>query len=324
MTEKITSLTQEQIDAIPVHRDEWIGHGLSTEPANREAAEEGINNAYRLADLSPPEHIIWRDSPLEGAKTAQVLLGVEEGTKFKTTADLEEFLSTQEVDSSGNRNAVFGAVYGQHDAPRLGFLEFFIKYCGLDDPEFHKIDGLIQVAKNAGWWWPFQDICVISERPFSISRNNQNELHKEDGPAIEYPDGWGIYAWNGTRVPKDLILYGWDTSRILQEENTEIRRCAIEKMGWPTFVEQAGLTQVGESVPDPGNDPHMLTLYDVPEQIYDEPVRVLLCTNATENKDGTRNKFGLTVPASISDPVSAAAWTFGLNPTEYKELTNAS
>lgn len=44
--------------------------------------------------------------------------------------------------------------------------------------------------------------------------------------------------------------------------------------------------------------------------LYDEPVRVLLCTNGSVERDGTRRKFGLTIPASIDDPIHAAAWTF--------------
>jgi len=137
---------------------------------------------------------------------------------------------------------------------------------------------------------------------------------------MTYPDGWGIHAWHGTRVPADLIETGWDTDRILREPNAEVRRCAIERMGWPEFIAAAGLAQVGGAVPDPGNPGQRLALYDVPEQIYDEPVRVLVATNGTPERDGTRRTFGLTVPADITDPVAAAAWTYDLDAREYARL----
>ena len=55
----------------------------------------------------------------------------------------------------------------------------------------------------------------------------------------------------------------------------------------------------------------------MPQQIYGVPVRVLLCTNGSPERDGTRHRFGLTVPASVDNAVSAAAWTYNLSAEEY-------
>ena len=89
-------------------------------------------------------------------------------------------------------------------------------------------------------------------------------------------------------------------------------------MGWDQFIPTAGLTQVGDAVPDPGNPGHEIALYDVPERIYgDADVRVLLCTNGTRERDGSRRRFGLTVPADIADPLHAAAWGYDLTPEQY-------
>jgi hypothetical protein len=112
------------------------------------------------------------------------------------------------------------------------------------------------------------------------------------------------------------LLAGWDHKRILSEPNTEVRRAAIEVVGWDRFIVDAGLTSVHEA-PDPGNPGQRLALFDVPEQIYDAPVRVLLCTNGSPERDGARHRFGLTVPASIENAVSAAAWTYNLPANEY-------
>ena len=115
---------------------------------------------------------------------------------------------------------------------------------------------------------------------------------------------------------QDLIEGRWDTARILREYNAGIRRCAIERLGWDRFITDANACSSRPARAGPRQPRHMLALYDLPERIYDAPVRVLLCTNATPERDGQRRRFGLTVPASITDPVSAAAWTFGLGPTE--------
>ncbi len=41
-------------------------------------------------------------------------------------------------------------------------------------------------------------------------------------------------------------------------------------------------------------------------------------------RDGTRRAYGLTVPADISDPVHAAAWTFNIPSSTDRELARAT
>jgi hypothetical protein len=147
-----------------------------------------------------------------------------------------------------------------------------------------------------------------------------HRLHCEDGPAIAWRDGYALYYWHGVQVSRDLIEGRLSVGDILREPNAEVRRCAIERMGWADFVAQAGLRQIGVAVQDPGNPGHNLALYEVPERIYDEPVNVLLCTNGSAERDGTRRRFGLTCPASITDPVAAAAWGYDITPDEYRQL----
>jgi len=64
---KIEKLTDEQAARLPEVAAEWISHGMSTEPANRPAAEDGVRAAYRAAGLEPPRFMIWVGSPYAGA-----------------------------------------------------------------------------------------------------------------------------------------------------------------------------------------------------------------------------------------------------------------
>jgi hypothetical protein len=210
---------------------------------------------------------------------------------------------------------------GQHEAGWLSFYDYFRRACALD--ACVRLDGIMRVAQSSGWWWAQSGAVVLTERPTHLYRDAQTRLHHETGPALLYPDGFGIWAWHGTRVPKDLIDGRWSTQDILRHDNAEVRRCAIEKMGWDRFIVDAGLRQIGDTTADPGNPGHFLALYDVPERIYDQPIRVLLCDNATPERDGTRRRFGLTVPATVPDPIAAASWTFGLNPSDYAQLVHA-
>jgi hypothetical protein len=54
-------------------RDEWVAHALSTEPADRAAAEAGVRAAYRAAKLDPPRIVVWLGSPLAGVLGARFL-----------------------------------------------------------------------------------------------------------------------------------------------------------------------------------------------------------------------------------------------------------
>jgi hypothetical protein len=188
-------------------------------------------------------------------------------------------------------------------------------------PTSDRLDALTAAIDGLGWWWPMRDAAVLTDRPTALhleSNAGRVRLHCESGPAIGYADGYEFWAWHGVHVPADLIRTGWDAARILAEPNAEVRRCAIERMGWDKFVTAAGLQQVGETVPDPGNPGNDLSLYDVPERIYGTVgVRVLLCTNGTPDRDGTTRHYGLTVPAEIDNALDAAAWGYDLTPGEY-------
>jgi hypothetical protein len=158
--------------------------------------------------------------------------------------------------------ADYRAAYGQHDASWLAFHDMFRRHCSIRDAD--RLAGQMRTARSAGWWWPFQGAVVISDRPEALHRDGQARLHCEDGPAIRYRDGFAVWSWHGTRVPQDLIETGWDTDTILRHPNAEVRRCAIEHLGWDQFIIDAGLDRVGLTVPDPANAPYHLALYDGP------------------------------------------------------------
>ncbi len=173
-----------------------------------------------------------------------------------------------------------------------------------------------------GWWWALNDVAVLTRPPVALHKDRDGLLHSEDGPAMQYGDGFSIYAWHNTLVPADLIEFGWNPERIMNEPNTEVRRCAIERLGWDAYIEQAGLTPYA-SAPDPGNHGHDLQLYDIPNRLISDVAlrrRLLLCTNGSIERDGTRRRYGLLVPDRHKDPVAAAAELYGVPVEVYRDL----
>ncbi|MFC4111602.1 DUF6745 domain-containing protein [Nonomuraea zeae] len=181
-----------------------------------------------------------------------------------------------------------------------------------------QLDLWTTVARSSGWWWPADGVCVVSERPVVLRTeiagdDGEVRLHCADGPAVRYADGWDLHSWHGTRVPS-WVITNPSVQRIANEANVEVRRCAIERIGWSAYIEQAGLRLVA-TAPDPGNPGSELRLYDVRQG-----TRVLLAVNGSLERDGHRRRYGLTVPGFLNDPIEAAGWTYGLSAAQYSLL----
>jgi len=150
-------------------------------------------------------------------------------------------------------------------------------------------------------------------RPASSSRPTRRRAEK-----VAYSEGFSAYFWHGRVVPQWAVMEP-TVARIAAEQNVEVRRCAIEALGWARFTEEAGLKLVDEC-PDPGNQGQRLALYSVPGKVWGTAANVLVCTNGTVDLDGRRHTFGLLVPVTVRDALGAAAWGYGLTAAEYAGL----
>lgn len=54
-------------------RQRWLGYLYAAAPADRPLAEAGVRDMYRAAEMQPPDHILWLDSPAEAAWTVLLL-----------------------------------------------------------------------------------------------------------------------------------------------------------------------------------------------------------------------------------------------------------
>jgi hypothetical protein len=178
-------------------------------------------------------------------------------------------------------------------------------------------------AQAAGWWYPSMDFVLVSDRPQLVRTEPMapgapGRLHSATGPALVWADGWRLHFWHGTRVPA-WVVQRPTVEAITAEANVEVRRCGIEAMGWDTYIAASGL-RLADRAADPGNPGHELCLYDLPPAIWGEPARVLLAVNGSVERDGTRRRYGLPVPADVPDALAAAGWTYGLSAEQYARL----
>ena len=220
------------------------------------------------------------------------------------------------------------AFRGQHDASWIGYYDIRRRagFGGYASADLSELDAWAALARSAGWWWPGEGLCVMAERPVAVhteplvgSYHGELRLHRADGPAIAFADGFGVNVLHGTPVP-EWVLSGPTVDLIRTEPNIEVRRSAIERLGWEAYLRDAGMTLVA-SCPDPGNPGAELGLYDdMPGKDRGAAGRVLVVTNGTPEPDGHRRRYGISVPGNLENPIDAAAWTYGLTGELYATL----
>lgn len=279
----IDKLTPEQEVQLEVYYKRWLAVGLQTGPREHEKIEAALRKVYECGGCKPPQEFIWGCSPLATAKLVDEAAGK----------------------SAGGSSS---ACYGTHDASWLGFYSYMREVLGLVE-ETQELIGLMEAAEaGASWFWPFENICFVSELPSEIHMDEQGRLHCPTGPALSYGNDLEVYAWHDTLVPEDVIKAPekLTAERINKEPNAEIRRVLLERFGQDRFIVDSGLKPVHE---------------DETGQLFkaelegDEPLAMIRVVDATSKKP-----YWLRVPPTMKTAKEAVAWTFNLKPEDYHPI----
>lgn len=291
-------------------RDEWLAIGLSTSPTDKAGAYQGVCSAYEAAGLSPPKHQLWLASPLQGSIACAILSRVRTQIRDQNVQDRVGTQVWDQVWAQVGAQIWMTACYGLHDAEWLSSYDALIRL-GIDGPK--RLMGHMQVARCSGWWWPFSDTVIMTERPVVLVRDDRYRLHCETGPAISYSDGWGIWAWHGVRVPQQVIEAPQTLSanEITIERNSEIRRVMIERFGQERYIRESGAKLIHRD--DWGS------LWRA-ELNGDEDLVMVQVTNSTPEPDGTFKDYWLRVPPAMRRAHEAVAWTFEQKEDDYSPV----
>jgi hypothetical protein len=328
---KVKELTTKQIDLFPEFIKKWTDIGLCTLPANRKEAERGIITSYQIAGLDPPKKIVWCGSPVSQGLTRAILFNLKKteignsvrdsvgdsvwdsvwdsvrnsvgGSVWGSVWDsVRDSVRDSVGDSVGDsvRDSVWDSVgdsiYGQHDSDWLAFYDYFCEACGLSE-ETQKLTGLWQVAKSANWWLPHKNICWVSERHHILYKDDRGFLHCENGPALQYPDGWSIWAWHGVRVSQHIIEQPETitTHEIQKEQNEEVRRILIERMGWERWLRESHAKIIHRR-------------FNNRDQQWEELYTLNNSKRLLVSDPSTGRKYALGVPSEINTCQDAQNW----------------
>jgi hypothetical protein len=162
-------------------------------------------------------------------------------------------------------------------------------------------------ASGALLFWLHRGVHVIL-RP-RMWRDPEGELHREDGPAMAWEDGTGLYFWHGVRVSRQAIMNPETllAQEILAEPNVATRAALIERYGEKRLLREKGeiihVSQEG-----------ILYQLKLPGEWESRLVLEVTCPSTGE-------KAWLRVPPEMRQVHQAIAWTFGLQSHQYRPST---
>jgi len=333
---KIESLTPEQTDRLADYREKWIQIGLNTDPCNRPLAEKSIRAAYKNAALSPPRQIVWVNSPMGVLIAYAVLQGIGPQVRTQVWTQIGPQVRTQVRDQIGPQvldqvgalvldqvralvgdkvwNQVRDKVgsqiknfgYGAHDASWLGFYQFFDEVLGLEGCA--ALRPLATLAEHCGWWLPYENVAICSEKPAEIHLSDTKRLHRDGGPAIRFRDDWSVWALNGIRVSKQIAETPADRIPIrwwAEEENVEIRHELEKKIGTERILAECEGTCIHQDIVTVGGRDHAYAVLEL-TLANDDRRRLLDMTNPST---GETHKEWL--PPEIATVQEAITWRNG-------------
>lgn len=275
----ITELTQEQIDKLPYYVEKWTKINLSTAETDVDAVKPFILEQYKIAKLAEPKYFFKFRSPIESAHAIfmvdtlsefnddckdtkvytenQNLINIFNEMYSQYSGQYTEKDVTWNDDTKARMLSMVSQaytkynvndkllsyynsfLYGAHDASWLSFYDFFYEEFGLEC--IKDLVPLFEIAKRCGWWSAYSEAVFVQDLPSSVVINEQNSLHNENGPAVEYRDGHKIYCLEGYFFDELVIMdpHLITAEMIESEEDSEKRRIMLQRFGYEKYFQSA-------------------------------------------------------------------------------------
>lgn len=218
----LNELTDEQNHLMATIAAEYEQKALSGDDSyNPRKIKEGINFIYSLADLKEPEIVIC-SSPMHMTQEAQLQKG-------------------ETIDYLGCG----------YDSGWTAFYDFFQRI-GIEYDKEWKFDIWKEFILNSGVFATVlcENVAFVCIRPCTVKTNSNDDLHCENGPAIAWGDGYCEYALNGVWMTEELVMTPsnkLDSKIILREQNAEVRREIVRKIGAEKICKDLGADCINKS-----------------------------------------------------------------------------
>ncbi|WP_287994247.1 DUF6745 domain-containing protein [Acidiphilium sp.] len=304
---------------------EWLVAGRSTAPADFDAAEAAVTALYAAID-KPRPYFVRLSSPLAAELYLNLLC--KTWPELTKGGQLRGQLWDQLGDQLGGQlrgqlwDQLWDQLRGQLRGQLLSFMgtwfygawDFYwmwldggrrvgAKYGARENA---MLDAHITLCRSVGWWYPFNDFVIVTDRPESIHLNGNGQLHNEYGQALQYRDGTGVFAWNGQRVPGEWITNPGSIGpkEALSWPNADQRAAAMEIAGMANVLKAAGAETV-----DTHPNPLIGDLVEVSHPAIGQRERFVI---AHEKSDRSGRVFGIAVPPDTKTALEGQSRIQGL------------
>lgn len=228
--EKIEDLTAEQDHLMATVAAEYEARVLSGDDTyDVDEMRKGVDFIYALGDLKSPEIVICT-SPMDMVEQAKLKKG-------------------ETFDYLGNG----------YDSGWTAFYDF-MQRIGVEFDKDWQFDAWKDFVTKSGVFATVfcENVAFVCIRPCSVHLTTAGDMHNDKGMAIEWRDGYGEYFLNGVSVEESLVTTSADKidpAILLKENNAEIRREIVRKIGMERIV-----AKLGAAVLDKQGDYELLLL----------------------------------------------------------------
>ncbi len=209
-------------------------------------------------------------------------------------------------------NYLFGQSFQPEEECKINSLRDFIITCVSFSEIFAEWLIYQSLIKECGWIFAFDKAAIICDRPLHLRFDNQNRLHAEGEPAIEYADGFSLYSYHGVTLPEK---YGkvhpqqWQAQWLLTEKNAELRRVLIQGIGYARICQELQAIELDTWAE--------YTLLKIDADIDEESIYLLKMTCPS-----TGFIHALRVPPDMKSAHEAICWVnWGIAPEEFATQT---
>ncbi|MDV2996057.1 MAG: hypothetical protein N4J56_005711 [Chroococcidiopsis sp. SAG 2025] len=103
------------------------------------------------------------------------------------------------------------------------------------------------LSQHCGWIYFFEETCIICDRPSKILFDSEGRIHGEGKPAIQFVDGFSVYAYHGDWIPEKygkISSKGWQSQWLLEAEDAELRQVLIQGIGYTRMCQELDAIQL--------------------------------------------------------------------------------
>ena len=288
MAKKITTMTDEQWAELPRYREEWYRIGSATGPTYRPIVQETLGRLYGAIGQKTPVFLHLSSPPM-----ALLCFGFLKLLYDQLGGQIYGQLYGQ----------LYKSFWGQHEAWWTAFLLWGSQIGAHYTPVLRqRLNWWATLARTCGSWWPYARTCLVSDRPSVVHTDAQYRLHCEDGPAMAFTDGYGLWAWHGVRISQAVIETpeALTVEQIHAERNAERRRIMIERWGWERYLDatNAALRDIDT---EPAGAAGLRGLYQCDDG--QQSMQILVCCCAS-----TGRTYHLEVPPEVETCRQATNW----------------